>query len=111
MLPTAPEGHPNSRLHGHSFRVRVVIDGNPDPVSGVIFDFEDLSKALEATQTKLDHHYLNEIEGLELPTLERIAIWLWNSIDADVPGLFEIRVARDSCHEGCRYRGPSGGSK
>ena len=109
MLPTAPEGHPNSRLHGHSFRARVVIDGRPDPESGVIFDFEDLTTAIEETRLKLDHHYLNEIEGLELPTLERISIWLWNELDQVVPGLFEIRIARDSCHEGCRYRGPTSG--
>jgi len=106
FLPTAPEGHPNSRLHGHSFRVRVVVDGQPDPESGLIFHFEDLAKALEDTRLKLDHHYLNEIEGLELPTLERISMWLWDRLKSQVPGLFEIRIARDSCHEGCRYRGP-----
>jgi len=105
-LPTAVEGHPNARLHGHSFRVRVVVDGRPDPDSGVIFDFEDLEHALDKTRLKLDHHYLNEVEGLELPTLERISIWLWQEIAQVVPGLFEIRIARDSCHEGCRYRGP-----
>ena len=106
MLPTAPDGHPNSRLHGHSFRARVVIDGRPDAQSGVIFDFEDLTRVIEDTRLKLDHHYLNEIEGLELPTLERISIWLWDELKAVVPGLYEIRIARDSCHEGCRYRGP-----
>ena len=72
----------------------------------MIFDFADRERAIDETRLKLDHHYLNEIEGLELPTLERISIWLWNALDGQVPGLFEIRVARDSCHEGCRYRGP-----
>ena len=105
MLPTAAEGHPNSRLHGHSFRVRVVVNGRPDPDSGVVFDFADLEQAIEKTRLELDHHYLNEIVGLELPTLERICIWLWNALEPVVPGLYEIRIARDSCHEGCRYRG------
>ena len=106
FLPSAPQGHPNSRLHGHSFRVRVMVDGQPDEDTGLIFHFEELEKALNESRLKLDHHYLNEIDGLEVPTLERISIWLWNELKPVVPGLFEIRIARDSCHEGCRYRGP-----
>jgi 6-pyruvoyltetrahydropterin/6-carboxytetrahydropterin synthase len=54
----------------------------------------------------LDHRFLNEVEGLSQPTLERVAIWLWDRLHNRLPGLAEIEVARDSCHEGCVYRGP-----
>ncbi len=54
----------------------------------------------------LDHRLLNDVEGLESPTLEHIAIWLWNRLQNRVPGLVEIEIARDSCNEGCIYSGP-----
>ncbi|HRN85513.1 MAG TPA: 6-carboxytetrahydropterin synthase [Hyphomicrobium sp.] len=104
-LPSAPIGHPNSRVHGHSFRARVVVDGQPDAKSGLVFHFDDLTAAIEDARDALDHRLLNEIEGLEAPTLERISIWLWNRLQNRVPGLAEIQVSRDSCHEGCIYRG------
>lgn len=104
-LPSAPIGHPNSRVHGHSFRARVVIDGQPDAQSGLVFHFDDLTAAIEEARDALDHRLLNEIEGLEAPTLERISIWLWNRLQNRVPGLAEIQVSRDSCNEGCIYQG------
>jgi 6-pyruvoyltetrahydropterin/6-carboxytetrahydropterin synthase len=105
-LPSAPPGHPNARIHGHSFRARVWIDGEPNPDTGVVFHFDDLSAALQESQDALDHRMLNEIEGLEAPTLERIALWLWNRLANKVPGLSQIEIHRDSCREGCVYNGP-----
>jgi 6-pyruvoyltetrahydropterin/6-carboxytetrahydropterin synthase len=105
FLPSAPQGHPNSRIHGHSFRARIVIDGEPNPDTGYIFHFDDLAAAIADAHDALDHRLLNEVEGLEAPTLERISIWLWNRLENRVPGLAEIHVSRDSCHEGCIYRG------
>ena len=105
-LPSAPPGHPNARIHGHSFRARVWIDGEPNPDTGVVFHFDDLSAALQESQDALDHRMLNEIEGLEAPTLERIALWLWNRLTNKVPGLSQIEIHRDSCREGCVYNGP-----
>jgi 6-pyruvoyltetrahydropterin/6-carboxytetrahydropterin synthase len=105
-LPSAPPGHPNSRIHGHSFRVRVVIDGEPNEDTGLVFHFDDLAAAIAEAHDALDHRFLNEVDGLELPTLERISIWIWNRIENRVPGLAEIHVSRDSCHEGCVYTGP-----
>ncbi len=104
-LPQAPAGHPNARLHGHSFRVRVAVSGQPDPGTGVIVHFGDIEQALAKLKDRLDHRYLNEIEGLETPTLEHITIWIWQQLETVLPGLVEIEVARDSCHEGCIYRG------
>jgi 6-pyruvoyltetrahydropterin/6-carboxytetrahydropterin synthase len=106
FLPSAPAGHPNARVHGHSFRVRVTLDGEPDETSGLVMNLENVEKALTDAREALDHRMLNEVEGLAVPTLERISIWLWDRLHNRLPGLAEIEVARDSCHEGCVYRGP-----
>ena len=67
---------------------------------------ESVFAAISDARDALDHRLLNEVEGLTLPTLERISIWLWDRLHNRLPGLAEIEVARDSCHEGCVYRGP-----
>ena len=106
FLPSAPHGHPNARVHGHSFRVRVTLDGEPDETTGVVMHLDDVEAAVGDAREALDHRFLNEVEGLSLPTLERISIWLWDRLHNRLPGLAEIEVARDSCREGCVYRGP-----
>ena len=106
-LPGAPDGHPNSRIHGHSFRARVWVAGEPDIETGILFHFDHLSAAIEDSRDALDHRFLNEIEGLETPTLETITAWLWNRLSNRVPGLTRIEVSRDSCKEGCVYDGPA----
>ena len=105
-LPSAPPGHPNARVHGHSFRVRVTIHGDPDQRTGIFVHFEDFEAALADSRNALDHHLLNEVEGLAAPTLERISMWLWDRLHDRLPGLHEVLVARDSCHEGAIYHGP-----
>jgi len=106
FLPSAPPGHPNARVHGHSFRVRVAVDGEPDGMTGILVHFDDLDGAMADARALLDHRMLNEVEGLQSPTLERIAMWLWDRWHNRLSGLAEIEVVRDSCHEGCVYRGP-----
>ena len=106
FLPSAPPGHPNSRVHGHSFRARISIDGEPDPVNGMVVHLDDLEAALADVREALDHRFLNEVEGLEAPTLERIAMWLWDRLHNRLPGLAEIQIMRESCREGCIYQGP-----
>ncbi len=108
-LPDAPDGHPNSRVHGHSFRVRITIQGEPDPITGLVMHFGDMSDALDCLRNQLDHHYLNDINGLEKPTLENLTIWIWNKLADKLNGLYEVEIARDSCHEGCIYNGPTTG--
>lgn len=107
FLPSAAPGHPNSRIHGHSFRARITIEGEPHSQTGLVMHFDDLSAAVADAREALDHRMLNEIEGLAAPTLELIAMWLWDRIANRVPGLAQIEIARDSCHEGCIYDGPS----
>jgi 6-pyruvoyltetrahydropterin/6-carboxytetrahydropterin synthase len=105
-LPNAPEGHPNRRIHGHSFRVRVWLDGAVSPETGLVRHFEDFQRALDGLRDALDHHMLNEIDGLENPTLEHIAVWLWEKLQASLPELARIEIHRASCNEGCVYDGP-----
>lgn len=107
FLPHAPEGHPNRRLHGHSFRVVIWLEGTPDPVTGQIRPLDLLSGLLADTRARLDHQHLNEIDGLDVPTLENIARWLWQALSPELPELNRIEIHRPSCQEGCLYDGPS----
>ena len=106
-LPTVfPPGHPNHRLHGHSYRVRIVLEGRPDSETGMIEEFGGLGARLAAVRTALDHRYLNEeVPGLERPTLETISIWIWRRLAPDTPTLAAVEVHRDSDREGCVYAG------
>lgn len=111
FLPDAAPGTPNARVHGHSFRVRIAIDGRPDPATGYVMHFDALGAAVSEARGELDHRLLNEVEGLAAPTLERLAEWLWLRLANRLPGLAEITVARDSCQEGCIYTGPAAGQR
>jgi len=102
-LPNVPEGHKCARLHGHSFRVRVTISGPVDPHLGWVMDFADVKRACRAVEDRLDHRYLNEIEGLENPTSEVLARWIWERLAPDLP-LAAVEV-RETCTTGCVYRG------
>jgi 6-pyruvoyltetrahydropterin/6-carboxytetrahydropterin synthase len=86
--------------------VRVSVDGEPNEATGILIHFDALEEAIADAREGLDHRLLNEIDGLQAPTLERIAMWLWDRLHNRLPGLAEIEIARDSCHEGCVYRGP-----
>lgn len=103
-LPNVPEGHKCARLHGHSFQVRVTVAGPVGATSGWVMDFADLKAACAPVIDALDHRYLNEIPGLENPTSEVVAIWLWDRIVPAVAGLSSIEV-RETCTSGCIYRG------
>src|SRR3954453_12560046 len=76
-LPCVPVGHKCSRLHGHSYRVEVHVGGQVNPDYGWVQDFGDIKRAFEPVHDLLDHRYLNEIEGLENPTSENVARWIW----------------------------------
>ncbi|MDQ2811793.1 MAG: 6-carboxytetrahydropterin synthase QueD [Actinomycetota bacterium] len=102
-LPNVPEGHKCARLHGHSYRVSVHVRGQVDADTGWVMDFGDLSSAFEPVRDKLDHHYLNEIAGLENPTSEVLACWIWDRLAATLP-LSAVAV-RETCTCGCVYRG------
>ena len=106
FLPSAPEGHPNSRVHGHSFKAVIWLDGKVDPDTGLVMHFERFLQEIERFRVMLDHHMLNEVEGLAHPTLENICMWLWDRMKPGLPDLTRIEIHRPSCHEGCVYDGP-----
>ena len=106
FLPSAPDDHPNRRIHGHSFRVRVTVEGEPDPETGLVVHFNEMKDALHELRCQLDHNFLNDLEGLDNPTLELISRWIWDRLDNRVPGLSEVAIFRDTCGEGCIYSGP-----
>lgn len=103
-LPNVAEGHKCARLHGHSFRVEIYVTGMPDPHTGWVMDFGDIKAAFKPLHDQLDHYYLNEIEGLENPTSENLARWIWIRLKPELPGLSQI-VVRETCTSGCVYRG------
>lgn len=103
-LPNVPEGHKCARLHGHSFRVEIHVRGTVDEELGWVTDFADLKAAFRPIQERLDHQYLNEVEGLENPTSENLARWIWQHIEPSLPGLARI-VVRETCTSGCIYEG------
>ena len=103
-LPNVPEGHKCRGMHGHSFRVEVSIEGEVDPAVGWIYDHALISRAMGPLIEDLDHAYLNEIEGLENPTIENMAAWFWRKIESDCPGLCEI-VIHETPTARCVFRG------
>jgi 6-pyruvoyltetrahydropterin/6-carboxytetrahydropterin synthase len=106
LLPNVPEGHKCRRLHGHSFRIAVHVSGEPGADTGWVMDFAEISAAFQPLFDRLDHRYLNEVPGLENPTSEVLARWVWGHLVADLPGLSRV-VVRETCTSGCEYRGPS----
>lgn len=105
-LPNVPHGHKCSRLHGHSYRVTVHFDGDVDADAGWVTDFADIRCAINPVIAQLDHYYLNEIAGLENPTSEVVAMWIWDRVVPVLPQLSQVSV-RETCTSGCNYRGPS----
>ncbi len=103
-LPNVPEGHKCARLHGHSFHLRLVISGDVGEDSGWIMDFAELKTHFGPIYDQLDHHYLNDIPGLENPTSENIARWIWHKLKPQLPELSAVEL-RETCTSGCIYRG------
>jgi len=104
-LPNVPAGHKCARLHGHSFAVELHVQGDLDAQTGWVMDFAEIKDAFAPLYERLDHHYLNDIEGLENPTSERVATWIWERLKPALPLLAEV-VVHETCTSGCRYRGP-----
>jgi len=103
-LPNVSAGHKCARLHGHSFRVEIHVTGALEPHLGWVLDFGDIKEAFKPLHDQLDHHYLNDVAGLENPTSEVLARWIWQRMRGAVPGLSMVLV-RETCTSGCVYRG------
>jgi len=103
-LPNLPPEHKCSRLHGHSFHVRLCVEGALDPQLGWVMDFADIKAVAKPVIAQLDHYYLNEIEGLGNPTSENVARWIWAKLKPALPGLTRVEV-QETCTAGCSYAG------
>lgn len=103
-LPNVPPGHKCSRLHGHSFQVRLSVVGDAPEPDGWVMDFADLKSSFKPIYEQLDHYYLNDIPGLENPTSENIARWIWGKLKPRLPLLSKVEI-RETCTSGCIYQG------
>ncbi|QSR30850.1 6-carboxytetrahydropterin synthase QueD [Nocardioides sp. S5] len=103
-LPHVPEGHKCARLHGHSYLAAVHVSGPVGEQTGWVQDFGDIKAAFKPLEDQLDHHYLNDVAGLDNPTSEVLAKWIWDRLVPELPNLKEVRV-RETCTSGCIYRG------
>ena len=103
-LPNVPVTHKCYRLHGHSFSCEIHVAGRINGHLGWVMDFAEIKTAFSPLLDQLDHHYLNEIEGLGNPTSENLARWIWNGLVSQLPGLSRV-VVRETCTSGCSYSG------
>jgi 6-pyruvoyltetrahydropterin/6-carboxytetrahydropterin synthase len=102
-LPRLPEGHPCRRVHGHSFGVTLVVEGALDPAMEWVLDYAVIDGAWEKVRAQIDHCYLNDVPGLENPTSEVLAVWIFERLQSDLPGLVEVAIAEEGTAR-CRYR-------
>jgi 6-pyruvoyltetrahydropterin/6-carboxytetrahydropterin synthase len=103
-LPHVPENHPCTRLHGHSYVINVHLEGETDPITGWLVDFGEMQQAVEPVIAELDHRCLNDVDGLDNPTSETLAAWLWRRLAGVLPGLSAIEVS-ETPDTSCMYRG------
>ncbi len=103
-LPTFPEGHKCRRLHGHSFRFDVVVEGEVEESKGYLIDYGDIRRVADPLIKQLDHYYLNDIPGLENPTSENLARWLWERLRPGLPLLAAV-IIHETCSSTCEFRG------
>ena len=109
-LPNVPDEHKCGRMHGHSYTVEVQVRGAVDHESGFVQDFGDLSPAFAPISEQLDHRLLNDIEGLQNPTSEHLARWMWDQLSVELPLLHAI-VVSETPRSRCTYRGEANGAQ
>jgi 6-pyruvoyltetrahydropterin/6-carboxytetrahydropterin synthase len=105
-LPNVPADHKCARLHGHSFQVEVHVSGPVGDTTGWVMDFADIADAWEPIHDALDHRCLNDVDGLDNPTSEVLAAWIWARLEPALDGLAAVEV-RETCTSGVRYTGSS----
>jgi 6-pyruvoyltetrahydropterin/6-carboxytetrahydropterin synthase len=105
FMPEFPEGHPNRKMHGHTYYGVVTVENKINPATGYVMDVAEFQKLIRPVVQKLDHNLLNDIKGLEQPSSERIAAWLWQELLPIVDGLKQIEIKRPSVGMSVRYRG------
>jgi 6-pyruvoyltetrahydropterin/6-carboxytetrahydropterin synthase len=105
-LPNTPDGHRCRHMHGHSYEVELHVTGELDEEAGWVMDFADIDTAFSPVRERLDHRLLNDVDGLENPTSEVLARWVWQQLAATLPGLTAV-IVRETPRSECSYRGPT----
>lgn len=103
-LPHLPAHHPCAHMHGHTFIIQVHVTGETRPDTGWVMDFAELDRLLQDVRRSLDHKVLNEVDGLENPTTEQMARWIWQRLHDRLPGLSRVEI-RENPYSGCSYTG------
>ena len=107
-LPNLPKTHPCHKIHGHSFKIIISVEGEIDEQSGFVMDFQIIENAFQPIKTMLDHTYLNEIKGLSNPSSENICIWIWDKLESSLPNIYKIEI-KETDSTGCIYKGKQNG--
>jgi 6-pyruvoyltetrahydropterin/6-carboxytetrahydropterin synthase len=107
-LPQFPEGHKCRNIHGHSFKITISVRGPVDEASGIFYDHAAISDVMRPLVAQLDHAYLNDVPGLENPTIENMTRWFWDRLHLQLPGLYEITL-HETARARCTYRGEQAG--
>jgi 6-pyruvoyltetrahydropterin/6-carboxytetrahydropterin synthase len=103
-LTRVPEDHKCARMHGHSFRVTLRVEGEVDERFGWLVDYAEISKAFAPLHAELDHRCLNDVPGLDNPTSEELARWIWKRLRPQLALLSAVTIA-ETCMSRCTYRG------
>ena len=104
FLPNVPDGHKCKEIHGHTYRLILYFEGKIDVQFGWLIDFAEIKEVVDPIINNIDHKLLNNIEGLENPTCEAIAIWLWDNIKPTIPLLNRIEL-HETLTSGVVYEG------
>ena len=104
FLPNVPDGHKCKRLHGHSYHVCIYVEGKVSDTEGWVIDFAELKKHFKPIYERLDHRFLNDIKGLENPTSENLARWIWEELKPKLAILSKIQM-KETRSSGCIYTG------
>ena len=107
-LPNLPQTHPCHKIHGHSFKIIISVEGEVDEQSGFVKDFQEIENAFQPIKTVLDHTYLNEVKGLSNPSSENICVWIWDKLKSSLPNIYKIEI-KETDSTGCIYRGKQNG--
>ena len=104
-IPTLPDSHPCSKMHGHTFKIIIELDGAIDKTTGFVMDFYDIDVIVKANVIdSLDHKVLNEIDGLHNPSSEYLSIWIWDKLFPQLPILSQITISEEH-GTGIKYSG------
>jgi 6-pyruvoyltetrahydropterin/6-carboxytetrahydropterin synthase len=104
-LTGVPAGHKCAQVHGHSYEVEITVRGPIDETTGWLMDFAEIDARVTPLRSRLSHSFLNEVEGLENPTSENLARWIWRSLAPHLPALAAVTV-HETDRSRCVYRGP-----